>query len=70
MQLYKYDNGIQFSMDQIIFEPKLELAPKTLDAWSQNRSLKFQFWLYRPTLGYCSLRYKNPFTKRNFSFVI
>jgi len=39
MQLYIYDNGMQFSMDQIILEP--ELAQNTLDAWGQSWSLKF-----------------------------
>ena len=29
------------TMDQIILETEPELEPKTLDAWSQSRSLKF-----------------------------
>jgi len=56
-------------MHYIILDP--ELAPKTLDAWGQSRSLKFlRFRLGRPPLGYCSLRYKNAFDKTNLFFVI
>jgi len=35
-------------------EPDLE--PKTLDVWSQSLSLKLEFRLLSPVLGYCSLR--------------
>ena len=55
-------------MDQIILEP--ELAQNTLNAWGQTWSLIFQFRLYRPPLGYYSLRYKNAFDERSLIFVI
>jgi len=32
IQLYKWDNDFQFSMEQIILEPVSKLKPKTLDA--------------------------------------
>jgi len=36
----------------MILEPEPELESKTLDAWSQNRGLKFQFHFRSPALGY------------------
>jgi len=42
-------------MEQIILESELE--PKTLDAWSQSRSLEISDRLQRPDSGYCSVAY-------------
>jgi len=39
-------------MEQIILEPVSKLEPKTLDAWSQSQTLKFQFRPHSPALGY------------------
>jgi len=43
-ELYKQNNGFQFSMDQII----LESGPKILDAWSCRQIRSPEIWVPAP----------------------